>query len=62
MFLARFNKQDEDNPVSDESEFYINLKNNRNLTESDTDKYDFRSQLERKTQNLETEYGGWRFY
>ena len=40
-FLARFDKQDEENDEFDEVELFINLKMNHNLTESDIkkDKY-----------------------
>ena len=39
VFLARFDKQDEDNQLLDETELFINLKINHNLTESDLKKY-----------------------
>ena len=40
IFSARFDKQDEDNQVLDETELFINLNINHNLTESDLDKFD----------------------
>ena len=40
-FLARFDKQDEDNQLLDETELFINLKINHNLTESDLKKLIF---------------------
>ena len=50
IFLARFDKQDEDNQVLDETELFINLINSRNLTESDLDKIDIKSPLEHQIQ------------
>ena len=46
VFLARFDKQDEDNQVANEIELYINLNNNQNLTESDIDNIDVKSSVE----------------
>ena len=40
VFSARFDKQDEDNQVLDETESFINSNVNQNLTESDLDKID----------------------
>ena len=47
-FLSRFDKQDEDNQFLDETELFINLKINHNLTESDLKKINIRSDLERQ--------------
>ena len=44
-FSARFVKQDEEDQVLEELELYINLNFNRNLTETDIDHIDVRSQL-----------------
>ena len=43
VFLARFDEQDEDNQVLDETELFIILNINHNLTQSDLDKIDIRS-------------------
>ena len=43
VFAAIFDKQDEDNQVLDETEIFINLNINHNLTESDLDKIDIKS-------------------
>ena len=51
MFPARFGKQDEDYQILGKIEFYIKLIILRNLTESDIDKIDVRSQLEQQIQN-----------
>ena len=61
VFSARFHKQDEDDQLLDEIELYSNFNNNQILTESDIDKTDIRSQLQRQIQNQETIYSGWRF-
>ena len=58
---ARFDKQDEDNQVLDESELFINLNINHNLTENDLDKIDVRSPLEHQIQLQEMKDSGWRF-
>ena len=46
VFSAKFDKQDEDDQLLDETELFINLKSNQNLTHSDLDKIDIRSPLE----------------
>ena len=61
VFPARCDKQDEDNQVSDETEIFINLNINDNLTESDLDKIDVRSPLEHQIQQQEMKDSGWRF-
>ena len=61
IFSARFDKQDEDNQVIDETELFISLKINHNLTQSDLDKIDIRSQLEFQIQQQEMKDSGWRF-
>ena len=61
VFLARFDKQDEENQVLDETEKFINLDINHNLTESDLDNIDFKSPLEHQIQQQDTKDSGWRF-
>ena len=61
VFSARFDKQDEDNQVLDETELFINLNINYNSTESDLDKIDVRSPLEYQKQQQEMRDSGWRF-
>ena len=61
MFVARFDKQDEDNQLLDESELFINLNINHNLTESDLDKIDVRSPLKYQIKQQEMKHSGWRF-
>ena len=58
---ARFEKQDKDNQVSDETELFINLNINHNLTGSDLDKIDVKSPLEHQIQEQENKSSGWRF-
>ena len=45
-FSARFDKQDKDNQVLVETELFINLNINHNLTQTDIDKIDVRSPLD----------------
>ena len=61
VFSARIDKQDEDNQVLDETELFIGLKINPNLTENDLDKIDVRSPLEHQIQQQEMKDSGWRF-
>ena len=61
VFSARFDKQNEDNQVLDETEIFINLNITNNLTESDLDKIDVRSPLEHQIQQQEMKDSGWRF-
>ena len=61
VFSARFDKQDEDNQVLDETELFINVKNNHNLTETDINNIDVRSPLEHQIQQQEMKDSGWRF-
>ena len=60
-FSARFDKQDENNQVLDETVLFINLNINHNTTETDIGKIDIRSQLEHQIQIQETKKSGWRF-
>ena len=61
VFLARFDKQDEDNQVLDGTELLINLNINHNLDETDLDNVDFKSSLEHQIQQQEKKVFGWRF-
>ena len=61
VFSARFDKQDEDNQVLDETELFNNLNINHNLTQSDLDKIDIKSPLEHQIHQQETKDSGWRF-
>ena len=53
VFSARFDKQDKDNQVLDETELFINLNINHNLTETDHVKIDIKSPLEHQIQQQE---------
>ena len=61
VFSARFDKQDEDNQVLDETELFINLNINHNLTQSDLDNIDVVSQLVYQILQQEMKDSGWRF-
>ena len=61
VFSARFVKQDEDYQLLDETELFINLNINHNLTESDLDKINIISPLEFQIQQQEMKDSGWRF-
>ena len=61
VFSARFDKQDEDNQLLDETELFINLKINHNLTQTDIDNTDVKSPLENQIQQPELKDSGWRF-
>ena len=61
VFSARFDKQDEDNQVLDETELYINLNINQNLTETDINNIDVKSPLEHQIQQQEMKDFGWPF-
>ena len=50
VFSARFDKQDEDNQLLDETELFINLNINQNLTQSDLDNINITFPLERQIQ------------
>ena len=58
LFSARFYKIDEEDQRNNEIELYINLKINHNLTESDIDNIDVRSQLEHQIQIQDTKAFG----
>ena len=61
VFSARFDKQNEDNQVLDETELFINLNINHILTETDINYIDIKSPLELQIQQQEMKDSGWRF-
>ena len=61
LFSASFYKINEEDQRHKEIELYINLKIDHNLTESDIDNLDVRSQLEHQIQTQETKESGWIF-
>ena len=61
LFSASFYKINEEDQRNNEIELYKNLKLNNNLTESDIDIIDVRSQLEQQIQVQETKESGWIF-
>ena len=61
LLSASFYKINEEDQRNNEIELYINLKININLTESDIDNVDIRSQLEHQIQIQETKESGWIF-
>ena len=61
VFLARFDKQDEDNQVLDETEFFINLNINHIITETDINNFNVVSPLEYQKQQQEMKDSGRRF-
>ena len=61
VFSARFDKQDENGQLLDETELFINLKINQNLTQSDLDNNNITFPLERQIQQQEMKDSGWRF-
>ena len=58
VFSARFDKQDKDNQVLDETELYINLNINHNLTGTDINNIDAKSPLEHQLQQQEMKNSG----
>ena len=62
VFSARFEKQNEDNQLIDESELFINLNIFHNLTQTDIDNNDIKSPLEHQIQQQEMKDSGWRFH
>ena len=61
VFSARFDKQDEAGLLLDETELFINLNINENLTQSDLDNINITFPLERQIQQQERKDSGWRF-
>ena len=61
FFSASFYKFNEEDQRNNHIELYINLKINNNLTESDIDNIDIRSQLEDQIQMQDLKESGWIF-
>ena len=61
LFSASFYKINEEDQRSDEIELFINLNINNNLTETDINKINVKSQLEHQIQVQETKESGWIF-
>ena len=61
VFLGRFDKQDEGGQLLDETELFINLNINQNLTQSDLDNINITFPLENQIQKQEMKDSGWRF-
>ena len=61
VFSARFDKQDEDGQLFDETELFINLNINHNLTQTDFNNIDVVSPLEHQKQQQKMKDSGWRF-
>ena len=61
VFSARFDKQNGDIQVLDETEIFFSLNINHNLTQSDLDKIDISSPLEHQIQQQGMKDSGWRF-
>ena len=61
VFSARFDKQDENDQLLDETELFINLNINHNLTETDINNINVVSPLEYQIQQQEMKDSGWRF-
>ena len=61
IFSASFYRVNEEDQRSDEIELFINLNINNNLTETDINNIDVKSQLEHQIQVHETKESGWIF-
>ena len=61
VFSARFDKQDEDNQVLDETEIFNNLNINHSLTGTDFNNINVVSPLDYQNQQQEMRDSGWRF-
>ena len=61
VFSARFDKQDEDSRLLDETELFINLNINHNLTQTDIDEIDIVSPLNNQIREQQMKDSGWRF-
>ena len=61
LFSATFCKINKEDQRSNEIELFINLNINNNLTQSDIDNIDIKSQLEHQIQIQETKGSGWIF-
>ena len=62
LFSASFYKITEEDERNDDTDSFINLNKNHNLTESDIKNVDVKSQLEHQVQIQETKESGWIFY
>ena len=62
FFSASFYKTKKEDERNNEIELYMNLKINNNLTESDIDNIDVKSQSEHQIQIQEMKESGWIFY
>ena len=61
VFSTKFDKQDENNQVLDETELFINLNINHKVTKSDLDNIDIKFPLEHQIQAQEMKDSVWRF-
>ena len=61
VFSARFDKQDEDSRLLDETELFISLNINHNLTQTDIDEIDIVSPLNNQIREQQMKDSGWRF-
>ena len=61
VFSARFDKQDEDGQLLEETKLFSNLNINQNLTQSDIDNINITIPLERQIQQQEMKDSGWIF-
>ena len=61
VFSARFDKEDEDGQLLDETELFINLNINQNLTQINLDNINITFPLERQIQQQEMKGSGWPF-
>ena len=61
VFSARYDKQNEDNQVLDETQLFNKLNFNHILTETDINIIDVKSPLEHQKQQQEMKDSGWRF-
>ena len=61
VFSAKFDKQNEDNRILDETALFNNLNINHNLTATDIDNINIISPLENQIQMQEMKDSGWRF-
>ena len=61
VFSARFDNQNENNQVVDETEIFNNLNINQNLTQTDIDTSDVKSPIEHQIQQQEMKDSGWQF-
>ena len=61
VFSTRFDKQDEDNQLLDETELYIHLKIKNKFKETDINNFNIKSPIEHQIQRQEVKDSGWRF-